>query len=132
MNSIPPGEVLSLAIVVVVAASDCIKASEAWWVKMTEDPLKVYQKLDPELRKWVENLRSFAFKDGALPGKMKILIAMALDAAHGATGGVRALARSAMKVGATREEIGEALRVALFVCGVGSAYTAANALSESF
>jgi alkylhydroperoxidase/carboxymuconolactone decarboxylase family protein YurZ len=100
--------------------------------KMAEDPLKVYQKLDPEIRKWVENLRSFAFKDGALSGKMKILIALALDAAHGSTEGVRALARSAMKAGATKEEIGEALRVTLYVCGVGSAYTAARALSESF
>ena len=99
---------------------------------MAEDPLKVYQKLDPEIRKWVENLRSFAFKDGALPGKMKFLIAMALDAAHGSANGVRALAQSAMKAGATKAEIGEALRVAFFVGGSGAAYTAGHALSESF
>jgi alkylhydroperoxidase/carboxymuconolactone decarboxylase family protein YurZ len=35
-----------------------------------------------------------------------------------------------MKAGATREEIGEALRVAHFVCGVGSVYTAAHALCD--
>lgn len=99
---------------------------------MAEDPLRVYHKLDPEIRKWVDNFRSFAFKDGALPSKVKLLIAMALDAAHGSANGVRALAQSAMKAGATKEEIGEAIRVAFFVGGSGSAYTAGHALSESF
>jgi alkylhydroperoxidase/carboxymuconolactone decarboxylase family protein YurZ len=99
---------------------------------MAEDPLKVYEKIDPEIRKRIENMRSFAFEGGKLPSKVKFLIAMALDASHGATGGVKALAQSAMKAGATREEIAEALRVALFVCGAGSAYTAGNALRESF
>lgn len=97
---------------------------------MAEDPLKVYEKIDPEIRRVVENFRIFAFKDGALPAKIKILIAMALDASHGAAEGVKTLANLAMKAGATKEEIGETLRVALFVCGAGSAYTAAYGLKE--
>ncbi|MEM2957492.1 MAG: carboxymuconolactone decarboxylase family protein [Candidatus Jordarchaeaceae archaeon] len=99
---------------------------------MAEDPLKIYEKLDSEMRRQVENMRAFAFKEGALPVKIKILIAMALDASHGAVQGVRALANLAMKAGATKEEIAEALRVALYVCGAGSAYTAAAALKELF
>ena len=99
---------------------------------MAEDPLKVYENFDPEIGKQLENIRSFAFKDGALSSKIKILIAMALDASHGAVQGVRALANMAMKAGATKQEIGEALRVALYVSGAGSAYTAAAALRESF
>ncbi len=99
---------------------------------MAEDPLKVYEKLDPEMRKQVENMRAFAFKEGTLPVKIKILIAMALDASHGAVQGVRALANMAMKAGATKEEIAEALRVALYVCGAGSIYTAAAGLKEVF
>ena len=99
---------------------------------MVENPLTIYEKIDPELLKQVENARLFTFRDGALPLKVKLLIAMALDAAHGAVQGVRALEQQAMNAGATKEEIGEALRVALFVSGAGSAYTAAAALSGLF
>jgi alkylhydroperoxidase/carboxymuconolactone decarboxylase family protein YurZ len=97
---------------------------------MPEDPLKTIESLDPALLECVEASRALALTEGALPAKVKLLIAMALDASHGAVGGVRALAQAAMKAGATREEIGEALRVAHFVCGVGSVYTAAHALNE--
>ena len=97
---------------------------------MPENPLKVFEKLDPEFLKLVENTSKSTFADGALPRKFKLLIAMALDASHGAVGGVRSLAQQAMQAGATKEEITEALRVAHHVCGVGSVYTAAHALEE--
>jgi len=98
---------------------------------MAEDPLKIFEKVDPEIRNQVENMRTFAFKDGALPSKIKILIAMALDASHGAVQ-VKALAKLAMRAGATKDEIAETLRVALYVSGAGSAYTAAAGLKELF
>ncbi|MBI4334253.1 MAG: carboxymuconolactone decarboxylase family protein [Chloroflexi bacterium] len=98
---------------------------------MPEHPLKVFQKLDPELLKHVENTRALALADGALPRKYKLLIAMTLDATQGSVGGVASLARSAMEAGATREEIGEALRVGQYICGVGCIYTAAEALKET-
>jgi trans-aconitate methyltransferase len=44
--------------------------------------------------------------------------------------GVQALAREAIRAGASKEEIAEALRVAQYVCGVGCVYTAARALKE--
>jgi alkylhydroperoxidase/carboxymuconolactone decarboxylase family protein YurZ len=97
---------------------------------MPEDPLTTIGRLDPALREHVEASRVFALGEGALPAKTKLLIAMALDASHGAVGGVRALARLAMEAGATRQEVCEALRVADFVCGVGSVYTAAHALAD--
>ena len=97
---------------------------------MSEYPLKIFEKLDPELLKLVENTRELALTDGALPKKFKLLIAMALDASHGAVQGVKALAQEAMQAGATKEEITEALRVAQYVSGVGSVYTAAHALNE--
>jgi alkylhydroperoxidase/carboxymuconolactone decarboxylase family protein YurZ len=96
---------------------------------MPEYPLKIFEKLDPELLKHVENTREFALADGVLPRKFKLLIALALDAAHGAEGWVRALAQAALQAGATREEITEALRVACYICGAGSVYTAAHALT---
>jgi alkylhydroperoxidase/carboxymuconolactone decarboxylase family protein YurZ len=99
---------------------------------MSEHPLKIVETLDPELHKLVQNTDEFAFEDGALPQKFKFLIAMALDAAHGAVRGVKFLAQAAMQSGATKEEVMEALRVAYCVSGAGSIYTAAQALRELF
>ncbi len=99
---------------------------------MSEHPLKVFEKLDPEFLKLVENTSKFALSDGALPRKFKLLIAMALDASLGAVQGVKALAQEATRAGATKEEIRETLRVAQYTSGVGSVYTAAQALKEIF
>jgi len=57
---------------------------------------------------------------------------MALDASYGTVQGVKALAQVALEAGATREEITEALRVAQYISGVGSVYTAAHTLNELF
>jgi alkylhydroperoxidase/carboxymuconolactone decarboxylase family protein YurZ len=57
---------------------------------------------------------------------------MVLDAVHGASDGVQALAREATKAGARKREIAEALRVAQYICGAGCLYTAARALNEVF
>jgi alkylhydroperoxidase/carboxymuconolactone decarboxylase family protein YurZ len=98
---------------------------------MAEHPLKVYEELDPKLLNLVNNTRDLALADGALPRKVKLLIAMVLDAVHGASEGVQALAGEAIKAGASKEEISEALRVAQYICGVGCVYTAARALREA-
>jgi len=99
---------------------------------MQEHPLKTLEKLDPELLRLVEDTRQLALGDGVLPRKFKFLIALALDAAHGAVEGVKALAQAAMHAGATKEEIAETLRVAQYISGVGSVYTASRALKELF
>ena len=99
---------------------------------MAEHPLKIFEKIDPELLKLVQNTNAFALADGALPRKIKLLIAMALDAAHGAVEGVKSLAQQAMQAGATKEEVVEALRVAQYVSGAGAVYTAARAFKELF
>ncbi len=97
---------------------------------VTEHPLKIYERLDPDLLKHIENSRDFVFANGALPRKFKLLIAMAFDASYGAVNGVRSLAQQAVDAGATKEEITEALRVAQFLSGVGCVYTGAQALKE--
>ena len=99
---------------------------------MAEHPLKVFEKIDPELLKFVQSNNALALADGALPRKVKLLVAMALDASHGAVDGVRALSELAIKAGATKEEIAETLRVAQYISGVGSVYTAARALRDLF
>jgi alkylhydroperoxidase/carboxymuconolactone decarboxylase family protein YurZ len=90
--------------------------------------MNVLKTLDVKLFDALGAARAFSFEDGALPKKTKYLIALSLDAAHGAVEGVRALAQQALKSGASKEEIMEALRVVNFVSGAGSIYTAARAL----
>ena len=99
---------------------------------MSRHPLEIFERLDPGLLKLVGNTRDLALAEGALPKKVKFLIAMALDASHGTVEGVRALAQAAMRAGATREEIAETVRVAHYISGVGSVYTAARALEDLF
>jgi alkylhydroperoxidase/carboxymuconolactone decarboxylase family protein YurZ len=99
---------------------------------MPEYPLKLFEKIDPELLKLVKTTNDFALADGALPRKIKFLIAMALDASEGAVEGVKSLAEQAVKAGATKEEIPETLRVAQYISGVGSVYTAARAFKDLF
>ncbi len=99
---------------------------------MPENPLETAMKVDPGLVERMTRENDWAFADGALPRRIKLLIALAYDAAHGAPDGVRSLARQALGAGATREEIGEALRVAFALAGVGSVYVASQGLRELF
>jgi alkylhydroperoxidase/carboxymuconolactone decarboxylase family protein YurZ len=66
---------------------------------MSEHPLKIYVDLNPKLLSLVNNNRTLALGDGALSRKVKLLIAMVLDAVHGASDGVQALAREAKSRG---------------------------------
>ena len=97
---------------------------------MAEHPLKVFEQNDPGLFKLITDTKTLSMTDGALSRKMKLLIAMALDAAHGTESGVRTLALQAKEAGATKPEILEAIRVAHYICGVGAVYTAAPALKD--
>jgi alkylhydroperoxidase/carboxymuconolactone decarboxylase family protein YurZ len=99
---------------------------------MAEHPLKIFEKIDPELLKLVKDTNAFALADGALPRKFKLLIAMALDASHGTVQGVKSLTQQAMQAGATKEEVMETLRVAQYISGAGAVYTAAHAFKEIF
>jgi alkylhydroperoxidase/carboxymuconolactone decarboxylase family protein YurZ len=99
---------------------------------MTEPPLKIYEKLDPDFLKFVENSGEFVFADGAMPRKYKLLIGMAFDASYGSVQGVKSLALQAIETGATKEEMMKALRVAQHLSGVGCVYTAGQALKEVF
>jgi len=97
---------------------------------MPEHPLKTMEDLDPKLFKLVQETRELALGDGVLPRKFKLLIALALDATHGATDGVRSLAQAAINAGATKEEIAETLRITQYINGIGSIYTASRALKD--
>jgi alkylhydroperoxidase/carboxymuconolactone decarboxylase family protein YurZ len=97
---------------------------------MAKHPLNVFEQNDPGLFKLVTDTKALAVADGALPKKVKLLIAMALDAAHGTESGVRSLALQAREAGATKQEILETIRVTHYICGAGAVFTAAPALKE--
>ncbi len=97
---------------------------------MNENPLATMETLDPQLMAHLQKTNELVFADGALPKRIKLLMALAFDAAHGAVGGVAALARAAQAAGASKQEITEALRVAYHLTGVGAVYTASMALKE--
>lgn len=99
---------------------------------MPEHPIKIYENLDPKLLSLVNDTQRSALAEGALPRRFKLLIAMVLDAVNSAPDGVQSLAREAIKAGATKEEITEAIRVAQYICGVGCVYTAARAFKDVF
>jgi alkylhydroperoxidase/carboxymuconolactone decarboxylase family protein YurZ len=95
-----------------------------------ENPMKILENLDVEHYKIVERNREFAYADGALPKKFKMLLAMAIDASHGTIQGTMSCAMGAMQAGATKEEVLETLRVVGFISGIGSVYAAVQALKQ--
>lgn len=97
---------------------------------MPDHPLSTMRKIDPEFMKHMEETDALVYAEGALPRRVKLLMAMAFDAANGAPGGVRALAEQALAAGATKAEIAEALRVAFHLSGVGSLYAASFGLKD--
>ncbi len=76
----------------------------------------------------LKKTNDFIYSDGALPKKVKYLIAVAFDAAHGAIPGVHHLAQQAINAGATKEEIAEALRLAYHFSGIGAIYIGSQGL----
>jgi alkylhydroperoxidase/carboxymuconolactone decarboxylase family protein YurZ len=101
-------------------------------VSMANNPLSTLARIDPRMMKHLAEVDELVYASGALSRKIKLLIAMAFDAAHGASDGVQALARAAVKEGATSQEVAEALRVAYHLAGVGALYTGSMGLSEVF
>jgi alkylhydroperoxidase/carboxymuconolactone decarboxylase family protein YurZ len=99
---------------------------------MAAHPLSTLGRIDPDMMNHLQQTDELIYGSGALPRKIKLLIAMAFDAAHGASNGVLALAKAALKEGATEKEIAEALRVAYHLSGVGALYTGSIGLSELF
>ena len=99
---------------------------------MPENPLNTATKMDPKVVDHMRSTDDWVFSEGALSKKVKLLVAMAFDAAHGTVGGVRGLALRAIKEGATKEEIAEILRVAYVMTGVGAIYIGSQGLNELF
>lgn len=99
---------------------------------MPVNPLDTYERYDAEVIESFKSLQDLVLSKGALSQKSKLLIAMAIDADHGALQGATALGRRAIELGATKEEIVEALRVAYYVGGNRALFTSALVLQNLF
>ena len=99
---------------------------------MSGNPLEIFKELDPKILESWKNLQDLTFAEGALSTKNKLLIAMAIDIEHGAMQGAIALGRRAIKMGATKEEIIEALRVSYSIGGNRALFTSALVLQTLF
>jgi alkylhydroperoxidase/carboxymuconolactone decarboxylase family protein YurZ len=99
---------------------------------MTANPLDIFRKHDPKVMECFENVQKLALSDGVLPQKVKVLIALAIDTEHGSVQGATSLAQRAMKLGTTREEIIETMRVAYFIGGNRALFTSAVVLQNLF
>lgn len=99
---------------------------------MSKNSLDAYREFDPESIKSYETLQNLAFSDGKLTQKVKMLIAMAIDAENGATQGAIVLGQRALNLGATKQEIIEALRIAYLIGGTKALFTNTTVLQTLF
>lgn len=95
---------------------------------MSTEPefLKILKENDPEYAERIKKNLAEERKDSALPAKIKLLIAMALDAAHGDTLGVKMLSKQARKKGATDQELLETIKIVGNTCGIQGLAIAIN------
>jgi AhpD family alkylhydroperoxidase len=99
---------------------------------MSSNPLDKYREFDPKLIEQYEKLQDISYSEGALSAKFKVLIALAIDVENGAVQGAIAVGSRALKMGATQEEIVEALRVAYQIGGNKALFTSAQVLQALF
>ncbi|MGJ7046021.1 carboxymuconolactone decarboxylase family protein [Thermoanaerobacterium thermosulfurigenes] len=79
--------------------------------------LSSLDKNDPEFASAIEKVYSYAMGPGSLDQKTKLLIALAIDALHGANLGVENISNQLRNMGVSEEEIKEAIRIAYFASG---------------
>ena len=99
---------------------------------MSGNPLDIFKEFDPKVLESWKNIQELTFAKGALDPKTKLLIAMAIDVEHGAMQGAVAIGKRALKAGATKEEIVEAMRVAYSIGGNSALFTSALVLKALF
>jgi alkylhydroperoxidase/carboxymuconolactone decarboxylase family protein YurZ len=99
---------------------------------MSGNPLDSYKQFDPKLIELWNKTQALTYSEGALSPKFKLLIATAIDVENGAVQGAVALGKRALKMGSSKEEIVEALRVACSIGGNQAFFTAAIVLQNLF
>lgn len=95
----------------------------------TNQRMAVMRRSIPTVAKGFAELAKAAIEPGALDSKTKELIALALGVAARCDGCIVFHVKAAVKYGATRDEIAEALGVVIYLGGGPAAIYAAEALS---
>lgn len=94
-------------------------------LKAIHDDTDVFRKLMPDISGPYKELTAETYKDGALPGKIKRLMALSAALTHGCRGCILYQAELALKLGASVDEVVEACAVAVSLGGtMASAETA--------
>jgi alkylhydroperoxidase/carboxymuconolactone decarboxylase family protein YurZ len=99
---------------------------------MSGSPLEIFKEFDSKVLESWRNMQELTFSEGALTAKTKVLMAMAIDAGNGALQGAIAIGKRAQKMGATKNEIVEALRVAYSIGGNEALFTSALVLQALY
>jgi alkylhydroperoxidase/carboxymuconolactone decarboxylase family protein YurZ len=97
---------------------------------MTQAPVGFQQLIDehaPELSTLVGNARGSLTDDGALPAKVKTLMMMICDSILNHENGVTNLANRARALGASEEEVVEAVGIAYLMGGLPALVAGSNA-----
>ena len=95
-------------------------------------PMSVLVKVDPAFEEFYKFCDSLILRDGALPAKYKMLLVMCIGAARMCDNCVTQAMKAALNLGASREEVLEALKVTFAASGSQSVQTARKALEELF
>jgi AhpD family alkylhydroperoxidase len=80
-------------------------------------PSRALRRTDPEPWRAFRDLHGAALADGALPGRVKELMALAISVVQRCDGCIAHHAKLAARKGATADEVAEALAVALLMGG---------------
>ena len=98
------------------------------WTRYQDDVHEnfgIFKKAMPEVGGAHDALAQEVYKDGALTGKIKRLMALSAALTHGCDGCMMFQAKQALSLGATKDEILEAASVAVTLGGtMGAAETA--------
>ena len=92
--------------------------------------VEALERSDPEMLAHMNSMQEFVGRDGALPAKVKTLMAMLGDAILGHAEGVKAIAERARAQGATEEEIAETVRMAFSCAGMPGLVTGTYAFRK--
>ena len=93
--------------------------------------IQTLQQRDPEFVSSYMAQRERILRDGAIPGKYKLLMTMIVDALQSHPDGVANIANRARGAGASEAEIQEAVEVAYLFGGTPALVTAMNAFKTS-
>jgi alkylhydroperoxidase/carboxymuconolactone decarboxylase family protein YurZ len=91
---------------------------------------EIVEKNDPEFVDLLAADRDFALREGAIPAKYKMLMTMVIDALLAHDAGVAGIANRARDMGASEDEIKEAVRVAYLYGGTPALVSALNAFPK--